>query len=84
LAWAGVEPFLGERVVPIPLSVEIAREAAEIRARHYHRTARPLSLADCVLLASGAAGDRLATADPHVLSVAADLGLEPIALAPEE
>lgn len=78
-----IDPLLDGPVDPIALTVELAREAASIRARHYHRTARPLSLADCVLLASGSAGDSVATADPDVLAVAPLVGKKPIALLPE-
>jgi hypothetical protein len=57
-------------VTAIPLDATIARRAAELRATHYHRSARPISLADSVLLASAQPGDRIATADPDVLAVA--------------
>lgn len=80
VAWGGIEPLLGNAIAPIPLTLEIAREAASVRARHYHGKRRPLSLADCVLLASGDDGDRLATADPHILAVAPEEGLSPIGL----
>lgn len=53
-----------------PLEERGAWRAAQLRREHYHRTKCPLSLADCVLLASVGPDDRLATADPHVLSVA--------------
>lgn len=82
-ARGAIDPLLEGPVEPIALTVELAREAAEIRARHYHRRSRPLSLADCVLLASGASGDGVATADPDVLAVAPLVDLEPIALPPE-
>ena len=36
----------------MPLDIIIARKAAEIRAAHYHRSTRPISLADAILLAS--------------------------------
>ncbi len=83
VAWAGVEPFLERMVDALPLTVAIARRAGSLRAAHYHRVRRPLSLADCVLLASGAPGDRVATADPHVLAVAPLIELEPIPLPTE-
>lgn len=83
LARAGVDPLVEGPVAPISLTLELAREAAEIRAEHYHRRSRPLSLADCVLLASGAPGNGVATADPDVLAVAPLVGLKPIALPPE-
>ena len=49
-----------------------AWRAAELRTKHYHRTRRPLSLGDCLLLAMTSETDRLATADPAVLATAAD------------
>jgi uncharacterized protein with PIN domain len=57
-----------------------AWRAAELRVRHYHRTRRPLSLGDCLLLAMTGAQDRLATADPHVLASAGEEQIEWIAL----
>ncbi len=65
-----LEPLFETSVAVIPLDLLIARRAAEIRARHYHRVNRPISLADAVLLASARARDRVATADPDVLAVA--------------
>jgi uncharacterized protein with PIN domain len=47
-----------------------AWRAAALRVAHYHRTRRPLSLGDCLLLAAAGAEDELATADPHVLATA--------------
>jgi predicted nucleic acid-binding protein len=75
-----IEPLLQESLAPIPLDIAVALRAAEMRARHYHRSARPISLADAVLVASAAAGDRIATADPHVLAVASAEGIETVAL----
>lgn len=63
-----------------PLERQHAWRAAEIRIEHYHRTKRPLSLGDCVLLASTADGERLATADRHVLDAAQAEGIDWIAL----
>jgi uncharacterized protein with PIN domain len=54
--------------------------AAELRIEHYHRTRRPLSLGDCLLLATAQDGAEIATADPHVLAVAADERIAFIAL----
>ena len=64
----------------IPLDGPRARRTAEIRARHYHRKRRPISLGDSILLASASPGDRIATADPAVLAVAEAEGLEPLRL----
>jgi predicted nucleic acid-binding protein len=58
----------------------VACHAAEIRARHYHRSSRPISLADAVLVASARQGDQIATADPDVLAVADAEGLELVPL----
>jgi len=65
-----LEPLLEGPVAAVALDVSTSRRAAEIRARHYHRSSRPISLADAVLIASAHAGDRIATADPDVLAVA--------------
>jgi PIN domain nuclease of toxin-antitoxin system len=75
-----LEPLLEGPIAVIPLDVAVARRAAEIRARHYHRSSRPLSLADAVLVASAGHDDRVATADPHVLAVVNAEQLEPVAL----
>jgi uncharacterized protein with PIN domain len=57
-----------------------AWRAAELRVAYYHRTRRPLSLGDCLLLAMTGAQERVATADPHVLEVAAQERIQWIAL----
>jgi hypothetical protein len=75
-----LEPLLEGSLTPLFPDLDAARRAAEIRARHYHRSSRPISLADAVLIASAKQGDRIATADPHVLAVAGAEELEPIAL----
>lgn len=49
--------------------------AGRLHARHYHRTRRPLSLADCIALAIALSlGQRLATSDPALLGATADEG----------
>jgi PIN domain nuclease of toxin-antitoxin system len=58
-----------------------AWRAAELRVKHYHRTRRPLSLGDCLLLAMTTEENRVATADPHVLATAEEEQIEWIALA---
>jgi len=58
-----------------------AWRAAELRVKHYHRTRRPLSLGDCLLLAMTSQQDQLATADPHVLATAGEEQIGWIALA---
>jgi PIN domain nuclease of toxin-antitoxin system len=65
----------------VVLDERIALSAGRIHARHYHRTRRPLSLADCAALATALAlGQRLATSDPALIAAAADEGCEAIAL----
>lgn len=75
-----LDPLLEGPLMARPLDVAVARRAAEIRASHYHRSSRPISLADAVLIASASGGDRIATADPDVLAVAQAEGLESVAL----
>ncbi len=78
-----LEPLLQGPLTVIALDLAVAQRAAEIRARYYHRSSRPLSLADAVLVASARRGDRIATADAHVLAVATAEKLTPVAL-PEQ
>lgn len=62
---------------PPALAPDIAVRAGLLRARHYHRRDRAISLADCVGAETARALDaRLATADPHLL---ATCGAEDIA-----
>jgi predicted nucleic acid-binding protein len=75
-----LEPLLEGPLTALPLDSAVARRAAEIRAAHYHRASRPISLADAVLIGSAKPGDRIATADPDVLAVAEDEKLESVAL----
>jgi PIN domain nuclease of toxin-antitoxin system len=75
-----LEPLLAGPLSAVALDTVVARRAAELRASHYHRSSRPISLADAVLIASVGEGDRIATADPDVLAVARDAGLETLEL----
>lgn len=75
-----LEPLLEGPLTPVSLDIDVARRAAEIRASHYHRSARPISLADAILIASAGEGDRVATADPDVLAVASAESIETIPL----
>jgi PIN domain nuclease of toxin-antitoxin system len=59
----------------------LATEAAELRASHYHRTRRSVSLADCIAAALALdRGYRLATSDPALLALVVDEGgaVEPL------
>ena len=53
-------PLVGDRMTLIPITEQIARDAAAIRARRYHRTRVPISLAERILLAATGPGDQLA------------------------
>ncbi len=75
-----LDPLFEGTVTAVSLDVPVSRRAAEIRARHYHRCSRPISLADAVLIASAKRGDRIATADPDVLAVAKAEKLASVAL----
>jgi len=63
-------PLVGERMQLVPIDERIARDAADIRARRYHRTRAPVSLADCILLAATGESDEFATADGPLIRVA--------------
>jgi PIN domain nuclease of toxin-antitoxin system len=57
------------------LTVEVADRAAKLRTEHYHRSRRPLSLADCVALATAMElGSALATSDVHLATICAEVG----------
>jgi predicted nucleic acid-binding protein len=76
-----LDPVFATSLGSLPLDLAVARRAAEIRAGHYHRSSRPISLADAVLIASAGPGARIATADPDVLAVAEAEGIATVRLA---
>jgi predicted nucleic acid-binding protein len=64
-----------------PVWLPIARSAASIRARHYHRVRARISNADAVCLATAIALDSdLATSDSDLATVARSVGVEVIPL----
>jgi len=66
---------------PPPMDAFVAVRAGMLRARHYHRTDRAVSLADCVAAETArSSGSSLATADPHLLDVCRDENIAFIAL----
>ena len=74
-------PLVDESLVLMPVDARTARDGADVRARHYHRTRAPLSLGDCLLLAAAAgAGGSVATADRPVAAAARSEGIEVAAL----
>jgi predicted nucleic acid-binding protein len=78
-----LEPLFERPLATVELDVPTAHRAAWIRAQHYHRSSRPISLADSILVASASQDDRIATADPDVLAVADAEGVPLMAL-PEQ
>lgn len=70
-----------ESLEVVAVDAALARRAGELRARHYDRVRRPVSLADCLALASALmGGERLATSDPHLVAAARDEGCPVVAL----
>jgi PIN domain nuclease of toxin-antitoxin system len=72
---------LEARVERIDVDFRLASAAALLRATHYHRTQRPLSLADCLCLAAARRGDQVATADGPMLETAEIEGIATVSLA---
>jgi len=64
----------------VVLDAARAWRVGELRARHYHRTRRPVSLADCALLACADAGDSIATLEAMLVAMARDEQLEVVQL----
>jgi predicted nucleic acid-binding protein len=59
----------------------VARQAGLLRARHYHRKNRAVSLADCIAAETARSTDALlASADPHLLDLCRDEGIAVIPL----
>ncbi len=75
-----LEPLFDQALRTLPLDQLVAQRSAEMRTKHYHRTKRPISLADAILIASASGGDTIATADPDVLAIAALEGIPTIEL----
>jgi PIN domain nuclease of toxin-antitoxin system len=69
-------PLVQETMAVVPVDEQLARDAAEVRARRYHRTRAPLSLADCVLIAAAKSADALATADLPLQDAAREEGVQ--------
>lgn len=75
-----IDRFLLEVADPVDVTRELAERAADIRARHYHRRDRDLSLADCFVVATARPLDVVATSDTAVARAARAEGLEVLAL----
>lgn len=64
-----------------PIDASVARSAGFLRARHYHRSRRSVSLADCMAAAVATnLGGHLATADPHLLDLCYDEAIDTVVL----
>jgi predicted nucleic acid-binding protein len=64
------------------LSIELADRAGRLRSHHYHRSQRPLSLADCVVLATATElGAALATSDVHLATTCVEVGCQVVEIA---
>lgn len=75
-----LDRFLADVARPIPATRAIADEAALIRARHYHRRDRDVSLADCFAVAAAMPDADIATSDTAIARVARAEGLDVIGL----
>ncbi len=84
--FAEVRKALEPLVLGGHLTVAVSGEAeawlaAEVRVSEHHRSKRPLSMADCMLLAHAlSTEDAVATSDAHVADVARSRGLTVVAL----
>ena len=56
----------------LPLDAAGAWRVGELRARHYHRTRRPVSLADCALITCTGPEDSIASLDAMLIAMARD------------
>lgn len=79
-SWSLLEPMVGQTMAVLSLEIDTALRAAQLRVAHYHGRRCPISLADCVLLASAGAADRIATPDPDVLAVAGRESIQTLTL----
>jgi PIN domain nuclease of toxin-antitoxin system len=65
-----------------PLSIDLADTAGRLRSRHYHRSQRPLSMADCVALATALeSGSAVATSDVHLATTCVEVGCPVVEIA---
>jgi predicted nucleic acid-binding protein len=78
---AGLEPlFASGALAAVTPTEPTAWRAARLRVDHYARRTKPVSLADCFLVASAGHRDAIATADAPVAEVARAEAVEVIAL----
>ena len=66
---------------PDPIDPDVALRAGLLRARHYHRRDRAVSLADCIVAETAkTVSAPVASADPHLLDMCVEEGIEVIPL----
>ncbi len=75
-----LEPLIAASLGVLAVENRIAWQAGELRGAHYNRNDADLSLADCLLLASAAANDEIATSDLALATTARALDLAVIPL----
>lgn len=75
-----LDRFLADVARPIPATRALSEQAALLRARHYHRRDRDVSLADCFAIATALPDADIATSDPAIAHVARAEGIEVISL----
>jgi len=64
-----------------PVDADLGLRSGLLRARHYHRRDRAVSLADCVAAETARSSDAsVATADPHLLDMCRGEGIRVISL----
>jgi PIN domain nuclease of toxin-antitoxin system len=65
-----------------PLSIALADAAGRLRSQHYHRRERPLSMADCVALATALESrSALGTSDQHLAQTCIQVGCPVVEIA---
>ena len=66
-----VDTLLATGLEVVPIDEDTGRLAGILRSRHWDRERRPVSMADCMVLAAGIlAGDPIATADAALIGAA--------------
>ncbi len=78
-----VDTLVAAGLAEVPVDAEIGRQAGLLRARHWDRDRRPVSLADCIVLATGMVQhEPIATADGALVAAARAEG-HPVIVLPD-
>jgi PIN domain nuclease of toxin-antitoxin system len=76
-----LEPLIPDTLAPLTAGLDEAWMAGDLRARHYDKKTRALSLADCLLLAHAVVqAVEIATSDPPLAEAARAEGVGVVAL----